>query len=131
MIDGAEHSVCGCTTPSNAQILHGMQSEGAFHTVGSGDGKEIRAFYITQVERGTRIGSRIRNLHMTHLYITHMTEEEAGSWHGPEHARFRIPVLELWWPYLGEISISSTGCHYIDVGQLYILDRGTRDATKN
>src|SRR5579863_2319406 len=72
-VDGADVGIGGGTAPADAQILHLVQRKCAFSSARGSDRKEIRAFYVVQIEGGTNIGDGIGNFHVAHLKVAHVT----------------------------------------------------------
>src|SRR5580692_7862052 len=84
VVRAVEHRVCRRAAPADAQVFHAVQREGAVGCTRRGDGKEVGAIDVGKVEGRPRVRRRVGNLHVAHLEIADVAQEETRHGRRPK-----------------------------------------------
>ena len=120
-IGGGELVISGGATECDAKVGDLVEGEGV-GSGGCGDGKEVGAGDVLEVERRARVGIHGRDFDMTEFEVADVTKEKAAGGHGSEHGRVGVLVDILRRYGFDEIGVISTLVLDVDVGELDVLD---------
>ncbi len=106
-----------------------MEGErGGLWAGGCGDGEEVGAVDVREVDGGARVGRCGLELDVAEIEVADVAEEEAVGGHGAEHAGLGVLAFELWWLTADEIGGGSALVVDVDVGEPEVFDGEAGDA---